>query len=139
MKFVRDKRRWIEWLFEARKRYGLKVLNYIVTSNHIQLLVVDGGGRHVIPDSIRLIAGRTAQEFNQRKKRNGAFWEDRYHATAIQSDEHLVKCLTYIDLNMVRTGVVKHPSEWEFCGYHETWKRGRVLTFDKSPFLIQLK
>jgi putative transposase len=51
-KFARDRRRWIEWSFEARKRHGLKVLNYIVTSNHIYLLVVDGGGREVIPESI---------------------------------------------------------------------------------------
>jgi hypothetical protein len=27
-----------------------------------------------------LIAGRTGQEFNQRKSRKGAYWEDRYHA-----------------------------------------------------------
>ena len=27
------------------------------------------------------IAGRTGQEYNQRKKRKGTFWEDRYHAT----------------------------------------------------------
>jgi putative transposase len=26
--------------------------------------------------SIQLIAGRTAQEYNQRKKRKGAFWEE---------------------------------------------------------------
>lgn len=82
-KFARDRRRWIEWLFESRKRYGLKVLNYIVTSNHIHLLVVGGGGHYVIPHSIKLIAGRTGQEFNQRKKRKGAFWEDRNHATAV--------------------------------------------------------
>ena len=31
-----------------------------------------------------------------------AFWEDRYHATAIESDDHLHRCLVYIDLNMVR-------------------------------------
>jgi len=24
-----------------------------------------------------------------------------------------------MDLNMVRVGVVKHPSEWPFCGYNE--------------------
>ena len=41
LKFGRDRRRWIEWLFEARKRYGLKVLNYMVTSNHVHLLVKD--------------------------------------------------------------------------------------------------
>nr|WP_320016751.1 transposase [uncultured Desulfobacter sp.] len=140
LKFGRDRRRWIEWLFEARKRYGLKVLNYIVTSNHVHLLVVDGGGRHVIPDSIKLIAGRTAQEFNQRKKRKGAFWEDRYHATAIQCDEHLIKCLIYIDLNMVRTGVVKHPAEWEFSGYHDIQnprQRYRIIDYDALMSVFQ--
>ena len=27
--------------------------------------------------------------------------------------------MVYIDLNMVRAGVVTHPSEWSFCGYNE--------------------
>jgi hypothetical protein len=27
--------------------------------------------------------------------------------------------MVYIDLNMVRAGVVTHPSEWPFCGYVE--------------------
>ena len=66
-----------------------------------------------------MVAGRTAQEYNIRKTRKGAFWEDRYHATAIQDGDHLIRCLVYIDLNMVRTGVVKHPSEWPFSGYNE--------------------
>ena len=119
LKFGRDRRRWLQWLFEAKKRYGISILNYMVTSNHIHLLVVDGGGRDVIPKSIKLVAGRTAQEYNQRKNRNGAFWEDRYHATAVSSGHHLIQCIVYIDLNMVRAGVVAHPSEWDFGGYNE--------------------
>jgi len=82
-------------------------------------MVLDQGGRDTIPKSIQLIAGRTGQEYNVRKKRKGAFWEDRYHATAIEESEHFFRCLVYIDLNMVRTGVVNHPSEWLFGGYHE--------------------
>jgi len=66
-----------------------------------------------------LTAGRTAQEYNLRKERKGAFWEDRYHATAVQDDIHLIRCMVYIDLNMVRAGVVSHPSEWPFNGYNE--------------------
>ncbi len=119
LKFRKDRRRWRWWLFEAEKRYGLSVLNYAITSNHIHLLVRDNGDRNVIPRSIQLIAGRTGQEFNQRKDRRGAFWEDRYHATAIETGQHLARCLVYIDLNMVRAGVVGHPSEYEFCGYNE--------------------
>ncbi len=118
LKFAKDRRRWHSWLFEAKKRFGLRILNYVVTSNHIHLLVVDNGP-DVIPKSFQLIAGRTAQEFNQRKERQGAFWEDRYHATAVERNEHLIRCLVYIDLNMVRAGVVNHPSEWETCGFNE--------------------
>jgi len=73
------------WLFEAKKRYGLRVLNYTVTSNHIHLLVVDGKEADTLPSSLQLIAGRTGQQYNQRKQRRGAFWEDRYHATAVES------------------------------------------------------
>ena len=119
LKFARDRKRWLRWLFEARKRFGLSVLNYMVTSNHIHLLVRDNGKRDVIPKSIQLIAGRTGQEYNQRKNRKGAFWEDRYHATAVETDDHLIQCLVYMDMNMVRAGVVKHPSEWGFSGYNE--------------------
>lgn len=121
LKFAKDRRRWLHWLFEAKKRFGLSVLNYTVTSNHIHLLVVDSRN-DVIPKSIQLIAGRTAQEFNQRKSRKGAFWEDRYHAVAVETHEHLFRCLTYIDLNMVRAGVVEHPSQWPFGGYNEIQK-----------------
>ncbi len=32
---------------------------------------------------------------------------------------HLIRCIVYIDLNMVRAGVVRHPSEWIFGGYTE--------------------
>ena len=119
LKFGKDRKRWLHWLFEAKKRYGLVILNYAVTSNHIHLLVSDDKERGVIPDSIRLIAGRSGQEYNHRKGRKGAFWEDRYHATAVEDGDHLLQCLVYIDLNMVRAGVVKHPSEWEHGGYNE--------------------
>lgn len=118
LKFERDRLRWRYWLFEAKKRYGLCVLNYVCTSNHIHLLVRDTGNQS-IAKSMQLIAGRVAQEYNQRKSRKGAFWEDRYHATAVASDHHLAQCLVYIDLNMLRAGVVSHPIQWKVSGYHE--------------------
>ncbi len=118
LKFASDRNRWLRWLYEAKKRFGLCVLDYVVTSNHIHLLVCDRG-QGEISRSMQLIAGRTAQEYNQRRKRSGAFWEDRYHATAVDTDEHLARCLVYIDLNMVRAGVVSHPAEWPTGGYRE--------------------
>ena len=118
LRFAKDRRTWVRWLYVARRRYGLCVLDYTVTSNHIHLVVRDQG-RGEIARSTQLIAGRTGQEYNQRKRRHGAFWEDRYHATAVETGEHLARCLIYVDLNMVRAGVVAHPSAWQTAGYHE--------------------
>jgi putative transposase len=132
LKFSLDRRRYVQWLFEAKKRYGLSILNYIITSNHIHLMVVDTGN-DVISRSMQLVAGRTGQQYNQRKNRKGAFWEDRYHATIVQTNRHLMSCLVYIDLNMVRAGVIDHPAEWEESGYNEiTHQPGRYRLIDRK-------
>lgn len=142
LKFKKDRYRWIRWLFEAKRRFGLVVLNYVVTSNHIHLIVKDDSESNNIPQSIGLIAGRTAQEYNRRKKRKGAFWEDRYHSTAIETGEHLLRCLVYIDLNMVRAGVVRHPSEWPFGGYNEIQaprRKNVIIAYEKLRQLAGYK
>lgn len=118
LRFERDRARWRHWLYEARKRYGLSVLDYIITSNHVHLLVRDTE-RGCIAKSMQLVAGRVAQEYNNRKGRRGAFWEDRFFATAVATDWHLALCMVYIDLNIVWAGVVDHPARWTACVYNE--------------------
>jgi putative transposase len=138
LKFARDRRRWRHWLYVAERRYGLSVLNYVATSNHVHLLLADRGNGE-ISRSMQLISGRTAQEFNRRKNRKGAFWEDRFHATAVQTDSHLLRCITYIDLNMVRARAVGHPSQWDVCGYNEIqspWGRKGVIDFERLRYYL---
>ena len=94
----------LRWLFEAKKRFGLSVLNYMVTSNHIHLLI----RRHWSKRYRREHAahrGSHSAGIQPAQRSAGAFWEDRYHATAVQADQHLHRCMVYIDLNIVRAGV----------------------------------
>ena len=62
LKFARDRRRYLHWLFEAKKRFGLCVLDYMATSNHVHLLIKDTGS-NVIAESTQLIGSRTVQEY----------------------------------------------------------------------------
>jgi hypothetical protein len=39
-----------------------------------------------------------------------------YHATAVETGEHLARCVIYVDLNLVRAGVVTHPAAGETAG-----------------------
>lgn len=48
LKFARDRRRWLYWLFEAKKRFGIRVLNYMVTSNALEFY---RSSRHTESDS----------------------------------------------------------------------------------------
>jgi putative transposase len=86
--------------------------------NQICLLVKDTN-ENTIAKAMQLIASQTAQAYNKRKNRKGAFWEDRYHATAIDNEQYLIQCLVYIDMNMVRAGIVQHPGNWSHGGYME--------------------
>jgi putative transposase len=132
LKFARDRRLWRSWLYEARWRLGLCVLDYTATSNHVHLIVRDRDEGEIAA-SLQLIEGCTGQAYNRRKRRGGAFWEDQYHATAVESGEHLARCVVYVDLNMVRAGVVGHPEEWEVGGYHEIQgERWRYRIVDRA-------
>ncbi len=138
LKFARDRRLWRTWLYESRRRFGLCVLDYTVTSNHVHLIVRDRD-RGEIAASMQLIEGCTGQAYNRRKRRGGAFWEDQYHATAVETGEHLARCVVYVDLNMVRAGVVRHPAQWEVGGYHEIQQeRTRYRIVDRAALAAAL-
>jgi putative transposase len=135
-----ERDRWCYWLGEASRRFGLCVLNYITTSNHIHLLVEDKGLGE-IAQAMQLIAGRMGQEFNVRNARSGPFWQDRYHATAVESGIHLARCVVYIDRNMVRANEVTDPSQWRHCGFHEIRMIGaqdKIIDRDRLTTLLGL-
>ncbi len=94
LKFGVDRDRYIDFLFRTKNRFRIEILNYIVTSNHVHLLVWSRNSDN-ISRAIQYLDGRFAQLYNRRKGREGAFWRDRYSITAIESGVHLSRCLFY--------------------------------------------
>jgi putative transposase len=116
--FACDRTEYRERLRLLSKEHGVKLLGYCLTSNHIHMIALESR-RGGISRMMQRLEGGFASAFNRRKHRSGAYWEDRYHCTMVEDGGHLRNCLIYVDLNMVRAGVVLHPREWEWCGYHE--------------------
>ena len=112
-KFAQDREVYVELLRETIKRFKIDILNYVVTSNHIHLLVWVRKAE-ALPKAMQFLNGEFGQYYNKRKKREGAFWRDRYHSTLIQTGDHLSRCLFYIDMNMVRAGAVELYNEFGF-------------------------
>ena len=67
----------------------------------------------------------------------GAFWQDRFLSTKVDTRKYLLRCIVYVDLNMVRCRVVKHPRKWAWSGYHEiAGNRKRYCLIDKEKLLL---
>ena len=55
----------------ARKRYVLTILNYMITSNHIHLLVIDDGDRDVIPQGNAVGGGQWVRNTTSEESQGG--------------------------------------------------------------------
>ena len=118
LRFARDRDAYREWLREGIRRHRVPVYGYCLTSNHVHL-VVHADRAEAVSGLMHLAAGATAKQYNLRKGHLGSLWEHPYQCTVIEDGQHLLNCLCYVDLNMVRAGVVSHPHEWRWCGYDE--------------------
>ena len=137
--FQRDRNYCRTWFREAVGRNPVSVLGYCITSNHVHL-VLCGETASAASSTMQLAAGCTAGQYNVRKGRKGAFWEGRYQCTLVDSGDYLLNCLQYVDMNMVRAGVVGHPGDWQWCGFREiAGLRQRNRIIDQDSLTDKLK
>jgi putative transposase len=107
---------YLVWLKEYAKRTECSVHAYVLMSNHVHLLLTpkksDSAGR-----VMKSLGQRYVQYINRTYKRSGTLWEGRFRSCIIQPEEHLFVCQQYIEMNPVRAGLVKHPSEYRWSSY----------------------
>jgi putative transposase len=136
--FSRDKSEYQNSLRQESREIGVSLLNYCLTSNHIHIIAVESEHKG-ISRMMQILEGKFAESFNKRKDRSGSFWNGRYHCTMIEDGEHLYNCIAYVDMNMVRAGVVNHPRDWPWCGYSELeGRKNRYRLLDQDCILESL-
>ncbi len=137
LRFAKECDAYREWLRVGVQRYKVPVLGYMITQNHTHV-VCEVHDRQAVANMMKLAAGSVAQLRNLRKGHEGSVWEHPYHCTRIEDGKHLLNCLRYVDLNMVRAGKVEHPSAWRWCSYEElTGQRQRYRIVDQDRLLFR--
>ena len=138
LKFARDRDAYQKWLRIAVNRYEVPVYGYCITSNHVHIIAhVDNIKK--VGEMMHLVAGSYAQQFNTRKGHEGSVWQHPYQCTVIENGQHLLNCLRYVSMNMVRTGVVKNPAQWRWSGHDElTGQRSRYRILNIERLLESL-
>ncbi|MFN4290731.1 MAG: transposase [Permianibacter sp.] len=114
-----DFQRYLDTLVEFKDQYGVSVYGYCLMTNHVHLLVApqDVSGLGAL---MKRLAGRQTRYHNQLEGRRGTLWESRYKSSPVDTDEYLLACLRYIEMNPVRAAMVEKPEQypWSSCRAH---------------------
>lgn len=140
-KFACDRSEYRSRLRKAAGESAICVLTYNITCNQIHL-VIRAAGTESVSAFMQRLEGEFAEYYNLRKQRKGAFWSGRYWCTMLDTGQYVRSCMKYVDLNMVRAGVVSHPSEWGWGGYRELMgerQRYRIVDLDQVLELWECK
>lgn len=112
-----DYQYYLEKLIDAAEKYNCKIHAYVLMTNHVHLLVtpeIENG----IGKMMQMLGRYYVQYFNNKYNRTGTLWEGRYKATLIDTENYLLICMRYLELNPVRAkDMAKHPSDYAWSSY----------------------
>lgn len=102
---------------------------YCLMTNHVHLLVTaeQPSGCGLLMKSIGQLY---AQYVNKTYKRTGSLWEGRFKSCLVQSEEYVLACYRYIELNPVRAGLARRADDYPWSTYraNATGQQSELLT-----------
>jgi len=126
---------YLERLEPALKRYKVSLHAYVLMTNHVHLLMTPADAEG-ISRVMSLLGQQYVRHINKTYRRSGTLWEGRHKASVVNTDEYLLQCYRYIELNPVRAEMVSAPEAypWSSYGYH-AWNRENALIDDHELYL----
>jgi putative transposase len=89
---------------------------YCLMTNHVHLLLTPEREEGCARLFKRLGLLHT-QYMNRKHRRSGTLWEGRFRSCLVQSEQYLLACYRYIELNPVRAGIVVSPADYAWSSY----------------------
>jgi len=124
-----DYRYFLTRLYEAIEKYQCALHAYVLMTNHVHLLMTPEDN-HGIAKSIQNLGRYYVQHFNQSYGRTGTLWEGRYKSTPVDTEQYLLICYRYIELNPVRANMTDNPANypWSSFRHNATGQKNNLVT-----------
>lgn len=107
------------YLFHLEKlarRFDCVVHAWCLMTNHAHLLLTPGAA-----ESCGLLMKHLGQLYvqyvNRIHQRTGTLWEGRFRSCLAQTEDYVLACYRYIELNPVRAHMVTHPRDYRWSSY----------------------
>jgi putative transposase len=123
-----DRRFYLKCLAGAALARGCAIHAYVLMTNHVHLLVTPSEAG-AVGAMMQDVGRRYVRVINGLHGRTGSLWEGRFKSSLIDSENYLLACHRYIELNPVRAGMVSHPSEyaWSSHGHYGNARTNAII------------
>ena len=129
--------RYLDDLKKSAEKYNCRVHAYVLMTNHVHMLVTpmkDYG----VSDMMQALGRRYVCYINKTYHRTGTLWEGRYKSSLVDSDDYLLTCMRYIELNPARANMVEHPGEYKWSSYQVNAQGSYSRFIEGHPTYIEL-
>ena len=129
---------YLDTLREWKEKLGCKLYAYCLMTNHVHLVIDPGKNGGNLSLLMKRLAGRQTRYVNKIEKRTGTLWEGRYKSSPIDTNEYLLTCCRYVELNPVRAGIVADPAAYRWSSYPVKVGLTRQEWLDFDPHYLGL-
>ena len=107
---------YLHWLGEYARKFGCAIHAYVLMTNHVHLLLTPERAESAA-SMMKNLGQRYVQYINRTYQRSGTLWEGRFRSCLTQSEDYVLACHRYIELNPVRAGMVTKPQDYRWSSY----------------------
>ena len=120
---------YLHFLEEFAAKFGCAIHAYVLMTNHVHLLLTPQRADSASM-MMKHLGQRYVQYINRTYRRSGTLWEGRFRSCLTQTEDYVLACYRYIELNPVRAGMVMKPQDYRWSSYHANalGKANRLIT-----------
>lgn len=127
--------KYLEILKEKAKEHNIHILGYCIMGNHAHLLIYSKSSKE-LAKYMQKVNVSYSRFYNEKEKRVGYVFRDRYHTQEILNRKQLLSCLVYIHNNPVKAGIVENIKDYIYSSYNEFFHKKVILSVESVNLLF---
>ena len=121
-----DRRAFLQILAAILPKHNIRLLAWCLMGNHVHLLVDDTDDK--LSAAMHAITVSFAGRYNARAGHIGHVFQERFNASTIAREEHLLEAIRYIHMNPQKAGLARYDDyKWSSHGEDDVSEIGRAV------------
>jgi putative transposase len=111
-----DYLRYRQDLWAQSLAHGVSIHAYVLMTNHVHLLVTTPE-KGAVSQFMQCLGRRYVGYINATYRRTGTLWEGRFKSCVVDSEQYVLRCYRYIELNPLRASMAAEPGAYRWSSY----------------------